>query len=157
MNVAGIDLSTFHIDIVKIPVDGTSADWHRFTLNGADAFDRTRSVADYMPGRAHSFWDDTIAIGIEHPAGRHGVGAILRIQGAVLSCLPVDTLVQPLPPSRWRRLNGLTGNATKEQVRQHSYTLLGAAASLSWPQDAHDAHLIAIATRQLLEQQQAAA
>jgi hypothetical protein len=67
MNVVGIDLSTFHIDVVKIPLDGTRADWHRFSLAGADAFDRTRSVADVMPGRASVFWDDVLAIGIEHP------------------------------------------------------------------------------------------
>lgn len=157
MNIVGIDLSTFHVDIIKIPWEHEpGADWHRFTLTGSDAFDRARSVADTMPGRASVFWDDVLAIGIEHPAGKHGVGPLLRIQGAMLSQIPPATLVHHLPPSRWRAENGLKGNASKDEIRQRSFDLLGANAVLGWPQDAHDAHLIAHATRRLLARQDAA-
>ena len=156
MNIVGIDISTYHIDIVKIPLDGPGATWHRFPLTGSDAFDRARSVADTMPGRASVFWDDVLAIGIEHPAGKYGVGPLLRIQGAVLTRIPPHTLVEHLPPSKWRAQNGLKGNATKDEVKQRSFDLLGELALLAWPQDAHDAHLIAQATRKLLAHQDAA-
>ena len=47
MRVAGIDTSSFAIDIVTIPIDGLAAGviaWHCFVLEGADAFDRSRFV-----------------------------------------------------------------------------------------------------------------
>lgn len=162
MNVAGIDYSTKAVDIVVIPEHGPPA-WHRFPLTGNDAFDRTRSVADAMPGRHSVFWDDVLAVGIEHPGGKFGTRELLRVQGAILSCVPARMLVEPWPPAKWRKAVGLAGNASKVDVRDWSllhglenHTVGNPTASKGWPQDAHDAHLIALATRQAITTTQAA-
>jgi hypothetical protein len=152
MKIAGIDYSSLAIDVVHIDLDDlVPPRWDRFPLAGQDAFDRTRSIRDAMP--TSSYWQDTIAIGIEHPAGRFGTGSMMRVQGAVLACLPSGVLVQPWPPSSWRKAVGLAGNATKQQVAAASYRL---GLSPEFPQDAHDAHLIALATRRALERKEAA-
>lgn len=158
MNVAGIDYSTRAIDIVLVPLDEGAPIWHRYVLEGQDSFERTRSVANAMPWRAASFWDDVLAVGIEHPAGHHGTGPLLRVQGAVLACLPTRVLVEPWPPGKWRKAVGLAGNATKGAVEFWSGSLMPSdiAGLDNWPQDAHDAHLIALATRQAIQTQQAA-
>ena len=129
--------------------------WHRFPLTGADAFDRARSVADSVPGRTSTLWDDVLAVGIEHPGGKFGTGDMLRVQGAVLARIPARMLVQALPPARWRKLVGLPGNATKVDVEVHSHATTDANTQ-AWPQDAHDAHCIALATRSLITTQAAA-
>jgi hypothetical protein len=142
--VAGIDYSTHHVDVVFIDVDGADGPrWERRTLHGQDAFDRTRSVRTHMPARGS--WTDAgvLAVGIEHPAGHHGVGALLRVQGAVLACLPPDMLVKPWPPSAWRKAVGLAGNATKRQVLEWAEQTTAAYLP---EQDAVDAYAIAVAT-----------
>lgn len=160
MRVAGIDYSTRYVDIVTVPLDGNAAPiWHRFPLTGADAFDRARSVADAMPGRTSVLYDDIIAIGIEHPAGHHGTGALLRVQGAILARIPARMLVHPLPPGKWRKIVGLPGNASKEDVRVWALSEVRGFAHLNWraaSYDCTDAYCIALATRRLLEQQAAA-
>jgi hypothetical protein len=149
MNVAGIDLSTYAIDVVKVPLDHDPEPvWHRFPLAGHDAFDRARTVRDAMPCRSSVFWDDVLAAGIEEPRG-HSTGCIYRVQGAILSCLPPHLLAHPLTPSAWRKLVGLNGNASKLDVARFSDDLRQ-RPNEDWPQDAHDAHLIAIATRTLI-------
>lgn len=167
MNICGIDYSSHAIDIVQIPLDADAPPrWDRFDLEGQDAFQRARDVPVTMP-RAHSaYWDDIVACGIEHPAGKHGTGALLRIQGAVLACLPPRLLVQPWPPASWRKAVGLKGNASKDDVGHHSSWMhyknvvtpetpwISHIVFSDWPQDAHDAHLIAQATRQALQQQE---
>lgn len=173
MNVAGIDYSTRAVDVVLIPYEGSGApSWHRFPLTGPDAFDRTRSVADVMPGRHSVFWDDVLAIGIEHPGGHHGTRDMLRVQGAILSCLPARLLVEPWPPAKWRTANGLKGNASKDIVSVYAaFNRWNAdprfvpsrdpnvdyeAGIFEWPQDACDAYCIALATRRAITREQAA-
>ena len=151
MNIAGIDYSTKAIDLVTIPHDEPGApQWHTFPLEGDGAFDRARDVANALHGRSSAFWDDILAVGIEHPGGHYGTQAMIRIQGAILSCIPARMLVQPLSPARWRKLVGISGNSTKEQVLIFSAVKLGERTDGQWPQDAHDAHLIALATRTLI-------
>lgn len=162
MRVAGCDFSSRYVDIVTVPYDGPGAPvWHRFPLVGTDAFDRARSVADSVPGRSSILWDDVLAVGIEHPAGKFGVGPLLRIQGAVLARIPARMLVEPLPPAKWRKLVGLAGNASKEDVRAHGVEHCfvhgpGGFGYVEWPQDAHDALCVALATLTLIDRKQAA-
>ncbi len=160
MRVAGCDYSSRYIDIVTVPYEGAGAPvWHRFLLTGKDAFDRTRSVADSLPGRTSALYEDLIALGIEHPAGKHGTGPLMRIQGAILARLPARLLVEPLPPSKWRQLVGLKGNASKEDVRIHALAEIREFAVGNWraaSYDATDAFCIAVATRSLISQEQAA-
>ena len=170
MNVCGIDFSSHAIDIVHLALDNDGPPrWDRFDLEGQDAFERARDVAHAMPSKASAYWDDVIAVGIEHPAGRHGVGPLLRMQGAILACIPPRMLVQPWPPGKWRHECDLPGNASKGLVALHSkerlldhfivgekrgYKVYDSALEdvlAQWPQDAHDAHLIAHATRNALQ------
>jgi hypothetical protein len=153
MHVAGIDYSTHHVDIVYIDLDHhTGPAWERRTLNGHDAFDRTRTIRRHMP-LLGSWRDDILAIGIEHPAGHHGTGALLRVQGAILACIPEQLLVKPWPPSAWRKAVGLPGNASKRQVRDWCERT---TAAYFPEQDACDAYAIAVATATALDERQAA-
>lgn len=145
MRVVGIDFSSHAIDLVSLDYDSYyPTEWRRYELRGRDAFERTRYVSSAIPHRHSSYWDTVAAVGIEHPAGHHGTQALLRIQGAVLACIPLSILVEPWPPAKWRKATHLAGNATKADVAQASINNLGEP---DWPQDAHDAHLIALATR----------
>jgi hypothetical protein len=146
--IAGIDYSTRAVDVVLLDEDSDAATWHRFPLEGADAFDRAREVM-YLNAwlGGVSFWDSVVAIGIEDPRG-YGAGSLYRIQGAILAELPRRTLVHPLIPSQWRKTVGLAGNASKTDVKAFVPTR---AWNVDWPQDACDAYLIALAPRILLE------
>jgi hypothetical protein len=158
MKVAGIDLSSFFVDVVLVDQDTGRVDWHRYPLGSdGDAFDRARQVRLVMPGPTSELWDDVLAIGIEDPAGRHGVIPLVRVQGAILACLPAATLVNAYKPARWKFLAGMPGGATKDMVRTRSLIVgspwaMGQAAD-QWPQDAHDAHLIARAMQADLDAQ----
>ena len=156
VNIVGIDYSSFNVDIVMVHMDDAHSPlWFRYPLEGADAFERTRNVAQALPGAHSTNWDDVLAVGIENPGARHpGVNVLWRVQGTILACLPPRMRVEPLPPAKWRTLCGLKGNATKTDVLIASTTALH--AHNAWPQDAHDAHLIALATRTLIHQEQAA-
>jgi hypothetical protein len=170
VNVAGIDFSSLAIDVVLVDLDDLAPPaWHRFELIGQDAFDRTRAVRAAMP--TASFWDDTLGIGIEHPAGKFGVGPMMRVQGAVLACLPAGVVVKPWPPGAWRKAVGLPGNAAKEVVSRWAFGN-GAEGFWKWtdvgleppftnteyseppPFDCTDAYCIALATRAALVRQE---
>jgi hypothetical protein len=114
------------------------------------------------------WWADegVVACGIEDPRGM-SAGVIYRVQGAVIACLPTWLLVHPLVPSEWRKLAGLQGNASKPEVAVSSVARLYEHHDLDggtpvdfeyhdWPQDAHDAHLIAVATLSLIRTEAAA-
>lgn len=150
MNVCGIDYSSKAVDMVFVHLDDLQPPvWFRVELAGDNAFDRTRTV--HLPA---SFFDDTLAVGIEEPRGQNA-GAIYRVQGAILAALPRNTLVHPWVPSAWRRAVGLPGNASKSDILHHSDELLPEVWPV-WPQDAHDAHCIALATRAVISREQAA-
>lgn len=155
MTVAGIDYSTRSVDIVLLEEDTDAATWHRYELDGQDAFERARSVRGSVPGRTSGFWDDVLAVGIEDPRG-YGAGSLYRVQGAILSCFPALLLVQPLIPSQWRKQVGLPGNAPKMHVAAKTAIMRGLSARAGtlfpepWPQDACDAYCVALATRTLM-------
>lgn len=149
MRVAGIDVSSFAVDVVTIPLDGFGISHRVFLLDGADAFDRTRQVGEVMPGRSSEFWDDILAVAIEEPAGRNP-GFAFRVQGAVLSMIPSRMLVTKFMPSEWRKLNGIPGNATKDAVFEWAQAHLGGFGS----QDEADAYCIARALRLALEKEE---
>ncbi len=156
MLIAGIDFSSHAVDLVTIPLDEGPPEWHQYLLKSVGgSFDRTREVAATMPGRADSFWDDILAVGIEYPAGRYGTGALMRVQGAILSCIPGHLKVQELQPAKWKKLVGLPGYADKATITAsvRLKLLLELEVPPIWPQDACDAWCIAQATRTLLEQE----
>lgn len=163
MTVAGIDVSTRAIDLVLLDLDTDRAEWARYELTGGDLVERVRSIKDWrVPwtlgatlGRDNAHvWDDVVAIGIERPAGKHGVAQVSMAFGAALICLPKETLVQPWQPAEWRKACGMKGNATKQDVAGWAWDARSDAAAISvadWPQDACDAYCIAYATRSVLE------
>jgi hypothetical protein len=149
--IAGIDYSTRAVDVVLLDEDSDAATWHRFELTGQDAFDRSRGVGAVVPGRASTFWDDVLAVGIEDPRG-YNAGSLYRVQGAILARIPQHKLVHPLIPSHWRKTVGLAGNASKDDVATWATWEGGLGQkAVFWPQDATDAWCIALATRTLLE------
>lgn len=157
MRIAGIDYSSHFIDAVFIDEDSGKAEWRRWGLHGNDAFDRARSIRDSMPARG--WWQDegVVAAGIEHPGGKYGTGPLLRIQGAILACLPPTLLVEPWAPAKWRKAVGLPGNASKQRVAEWATWEGGLGQkAVFWAQDACDAYTIAQATRQALEHEEAA-
>jgi hypothetical protein len=151
--IAGIDYSTRAVDVVLLDEDTDAATWHRFELEGADAFDRARAVRLAMFTRPFD-WDDVLAVGIEDPRG-YNAGSLYRVQGAILSSLPRHTLVHPLIPSQWRKTVGLPGNASKTAVKAFAAMTLDVAGWSRFRQpavqDFYDAYCIALATRTLLE------
>lgn len=144
--ICGIDFSTHAIDVVYIDENGDRPpQWVRHELKGPDAWERTRKVR-YWQLRE----DSVLAVGLEQPRG-HGAGHLYRIQGAILSQLPQSVLVQPWLPNEWRKRVGLPGNAKKPASVEESSRRLQLGSVDHWPVDAHEAHLIAVATRDALE------
>lgn len=157
--IAGIDLSSFFVDIVFLAYE-TDRSWVRVDLGkGGDAFDRSRGVLDAI--RRTSYGSEEIgytplvemladceAIGIEEPRGMNP-GPTYRVQGAVLQAIPRGTLVQPWVPSQWRKAVGLAGNAKKPVIMEYVKTTV--AEAKTWPQDACDAWCVAEATRAAIQ------
>lgn len=153
--IAGIDFSSFHVDVVLIEEDDTRPPvWHRTSLAGVDAFDRCRRLQGDLLGEHQ--WDDVLAVGIEEPRG-HNPGVLYRVQGAVLAHIPCWILAVPWVPSEWRKAVGLPGNASKSDVAGWA---LGQPDAQVWrpgtPQDAFDAYAIATATRRAITVEAAA-
>lgn len=156
--VAGIDVSTKAIDCVWVDEDpdgGWQPKWERVTLEGQDAWERTRSIAWLFPRAA---FEETLAIGVEVAHGMSS-GAVNRAVGAVLARLPRGTLVKPWTASEWKKANGIPGNAEKDRVAMAAHLHIlnhGGTINEIWPQDACDAYCIALATRSAVETSAAA-
>lgn len=155
--VAGIDFSTHAIDVVLIDEnDVEPPQWHRYPLEGNDAFDRARDVRRALKrGPLPPFVQDLLAVGIEDPRGQNA-GALYRIQGGILASLSPNVLVQPWVPSQWRKAVGLPGNCGKDMVAFFAVNDGNPDEFRDWPQDACDAYCIALATRQALTRKEAA-
>lgn len=100
----GIDLSSRAIDIVKLDETTNQAEWHRFEMEGATAWERTLRVRDVMP--PSRFWDDVYLAAVETPFPDQQ-GVLRRVQGAVMACVPPAVLVWEANASEWKRALGL--------------------------------------------------
>lgn len=147
MTWVGIDYDTQWVHLVRLPEVGLPT-YHPCRLEGDHAFDRIRRVPLEMPGPG--FWEAIIAAGIEEPGGRYALGKLKGVQGAILACLPEDLLVQPYQAPLWKKLIGIGGGATKEQVQ--AWVLSRLEENPGWPQDAYDAYCLAyVVSRQVVE------
>ena len=155
MNVAGVDISTHAIDIIKLPFDNNQAEWHRFQLHGNTALNRATSAVTHAP--RGTYWDDVALVAIERPygPGRDTLFHLHLIIGCIIAALP-ERLRPPwlLHPSEWRKACGLPGNASKEDVafyvdRARAASAEGPSPLFTWPQDACDAYCIATAARNI--------
>lgn len=157
---AGIDFDSRAVHVVLVDEDTLQASYHRYELEGADAFDRCRSIRRI---RWDSLWDDVVACAVEEPMG-HNTRPLNRVQGSILARLPDRLLVHPLRPNEWRKLVGLPGNASKADVvdfccRDEGIVAFHSPQKLfteSAPQDMFDATCLALAVRQLVTKEKAA-
>jgi hypothetical protein len=148
VKTAGIDFSSYAVDLVTIDADTNHAEWRRYPLTGNDAFERTRNVRDAMPPRTAMIWDDILALAIEIPFGPNK-GALAPILGAITACMPRALLVEPMSAPRWKKLVGLPGNCDKAAVRLSAVAL---GADQSWcASDPYDAYMLACSVRGLVE------
>jgi len=150
--IAGIDVSSFNIDLVLLHDDTDHATWHRIPLQGATPFDRARSLRLRIPSRSwledHGIW----LAGIEDPHSRasHTAKALGLATGALVALLPAQLPILSMPPAEWKRSFTGTGSADKHTVRSHAisrgFAPIGATA------DAYDAYGIAWAARAINQQ-----
>lgn len=156
MRFAGIDFDSTAVHAVTIlEATGELEHRHRADLDVVgleDAFDRARRIRDRMPAR--SAWADAgvLAIGIEDPYTRQlsSLVALIRVQGALIACLPTNLVLLELRPQRWKlvALGKGYGNADKATVKAWALEQ-GCPAGLE--QDFYDAFGIARATAHLWE------
>jgi hypothetical protein len=147
MKVAGIDVSSFNVDVVLLDEDIDAATWHRFELDGPTPFARTRSLRANFPTR--SFWEEhgVYLIGIEDPHSRanHTAKALGLVTGGIAALLPRDLTVLQLPTAEWKGEFAGSGSATKERIAQIARVLGFTPDNLN----ATDAYGIAQAARAL--------
>jgi hypothetical protein len=160
VTIGGFDISTKQIDCVLVDMDDlVPPAWHRFSLVGRDAWERVRSVPDIVDGRGA--WADRglYAAGVEMPFGPSS-GSVALAVGALLTRLPQAILIERWPVNSWRKRLGLKGGGPTAEMKQQS---LDASTAIlaeewsgygewpQWPVDAHEAHLIALATMRSIE------
>jgi hypothetical protein len=161
MNIAGLDISSFAVDVVLLDEETDDATWHRFRLDGSTPFERTRSLRGVFPSR--SFWEDNAVFlaAVEDPVGHHAhtAKALGLVTGGVAALLPRDLIAVQTQPSEWKRIFCGRGNATKEDIvaacHRHGFDsragapAVNVAATRELAQDAYDAYGIAWAVRAL--------
>ena len=161
--IAGCDYSTNHADIVLLPWEGgaETARWWRIPLreNGVPselaAFHAAASVARTLVPALP--WDVIGAFYLEAPLLGANVQTTLklaRVQGAILACVPMRVAVGEIQPAEWKKGLGLTGQASKQAVRDAAVEMGFVAARPDEDvQDAFDAFGIAWAVRAELQKQ----
>lgn len=150
MSVAGVDFDSCTVHIVLLDDDTADATAYKFDIaDKRGSFYAACNVAITLPSR--SWWENhgVWLIGIEEPLsyGPKSLKALMRIQGAILSRIPLGICKVETPPHEWKRETVGVANATKEQVAAWA---TGGARS-GWAQDALDAYAIAHAVRTLNE------
>jgi Holliday junction resolvasome RuvABC endonuclease subunit len=156
---AGIDFSTRAIDVVLLDDDTDHATWHRYPLD-PPAFNAALQVRHTVLLRRSWLEDQGVhSVWIELPWARQrkAVAPLMRLQGAILSRLPLDLIAGELAPQTWKKLTVGKANASKDDVRAWAVLEPGWTLPGHWTQDAIDAYAIAYAGRQLERQTEAAA
>lgn len=155
MFVCGIDFDSREVNMVFLCLDHDRALWERRKLDQErklDSFERCRRVREHLPARG--WWGDhgVVAVALERPMGasRIGVAQQMRVQGAILACLPRTIAVTEYAPSAWKRMSVGDGRASKDEIadwaREHWHALEEKVT-----QDAYDAFCIAWAVRDQVE------
>lgn len=163
MVIAGIDLDSNGIHIVRLNLDDNDATYNRIRVDNAqgDYHERARRLRDLMPARGA--WKDhgVIQFAIELPMTAPGYGGLQSavpqavMRGALLACLPTEIPVLMLTAHEWKKwsLGGGSpgqGNAKKPAIREW--------ADRHWlnqpvhiTQDGRDAYCVAYAARSILD------
>ncbi len=150
--IAGIDFSTKAIDLVFLSETDNTAAWsHRVIAASGppDSFLATRRIRDVMPIRAAYGDMGVIAIAIEKPYSMSykASSALMRVQGAVIACLPPEIAVAEFSPQEWKRDTVGFSNASKDDVRAFAMKHWVEENVALLPQDVCDAYCIAWACR----------
>lgn len=161
--IAGIDYSSFQIDIVLLDDEADTATWHPCPLPGKTPFDRARAVRHRFP--TLSWWDDqgVYLVAIEDPYSQanHTAKALGLIAGAIACRLPPQLTVIHTAPSEWKRLAVGKPSASKAEVTrwarvqlEHGYVSPIPPSDMvtKWSEHAYDAYSIARAVRVLNNQ-----
>lgn len=147
MNVLGIDLSSFALDLVLLDENTDEPEWIHLALEGETAFDRCRQVAAVMPS-ASWFEDKGVYLAaIEKPTAASFISAAAQfpVFGAVAVLLPRDLVVWSYRPAEWKAAVGIP--LTEKPTGELMATRVGGAVA-GWPQDALDACAVAWAAKQ---------
>lgn len=145
--VLGIDYSTKDCHIVELDGIGLVS-MGSVKFKGALSFDRLLTVRrTLLADLAYRELNPT-AIGIEDPRAtnpklRSMIAKLARVQGAIVQTFPEAVRVVPLNAKEWRVKNGLSGNASKDDVQKWAI-VQGMPEDLA--QDYYDAFAIARAT-----------
>jgi len=160
MRCLGIDVSTRSVVVASLDFDSDAATVKVYDASECegDALVRARTLADLLPRRRSSFYDDVGLVAIERPMGpgTRQVGDMMLVAGVVVACLPPELPVWLLGPTEWRKACGLKGNCSKDDVREFAWGASGGRFTglTVWdgpPQDSIDAFAIAWAARALNE------
>ncbi len=167
--ICGIDASTLAVDLVLLDEDTRQATWTHCALRPAvednvrDDLRPSRSVKDALPGRSWFEDQGVVQIAIEDPysASLSVAKKLARVIGAVSACLPQGIPVLLVTPVEMRQWLGIRGRMNKEQLRDYSVDQAfrygyGGSAYVDWSQDAHDAHIVALAALARIEKALAA-
>ena len=136
----GIDLSSRTVDLVRLDENVDEAQWLSVPLQGDQAWDRVRLIADRMPPAG--WWADVYLCAIERPFARARQDVVRLAQGAALACIPTHIVTWEVTPAIWKKHLGL------KQSEKPSWSDLPASCFDDyWPQDARDALGIALWAR----------
>lgn len=159
MNILGVDVSTRSVACAFLDFDSDRATVRTYEVPPdvtGDALERARTLADLLPRRRASGWDETALVAIERPfgIGTRAVGDMMLVVGIVVACLPPQIPVWLLGPTEWRKACGLAGNASKDDVRAFVTARWTGdptrnANPASWSQDLCDAWCVAYGARAL--------
>lgn len=103
--VVGIDLSSRFIDLVSLDENADYASWLRVELEGDTAWDRIRSIADWMP--SSSWWDNIYLVAIERPFSQSRNDVVRLAEGAVVASIPSRVETWEVAPQTWKAALGI--------------------------------------------------
>lgn len=158
--VVGVDLSSRALDLVKLDESTNRAEWVRCELEGPDAWARTLTLRDSLPGPLTSdFFEDVYLVAIEAPYGRGQAGTLAvlnRVVGVVAASLPRRLRVPErcwlVAPHEWKNGLGLKGKPSDADVDRLApgWTFTSGTCVRGEPdpwQNARDAYCLALWAR----------
>lgn len=152
MRICGIDISTFSVDFVYLPLDvdadptefeHVSMKLRKTSTRAEMTWEGTMRLRELVPVMPQ--WQDTALAFIERGGGRSQmVNWVLgRVQGALMMTIPDHVIVNETRVQEWKKLFSGNGNASKELVIAR-----GRQLGVELPDDnAYDAYGIAYALR----------
>lgn len=124
--VAGIDYDSeaIHVALVDLGTGALEAVVPRVDLAAGpgDAFARARRVSTLFPAGHFRPGGAIQAVALELPFSRQtsSLAPLMRVQGAILACIPRDFDVREIRPQVWKSLTVGKSNASKDDVIEWS-------------------------------------